>query len=99
MAVVISNGRGRPHFVAEIDSSRDLALAFYDDFLNACRTFCYRDVMALSRKLDISPRTVYAWKYGEQYPRMATMLTVLTWVAQGKPMKLEQPGIETFSML
>lgn len=99
MAVLISKGRGRPHYVADIDFTEDPALFYYDRFYEACHSFCYRDVMALSRALRCSPRTVYAWKYGEKCPRIGIMLAVMDWTRAGKPMKTEQPGKVIFSML
>lgn len=96
----ISNGRGRPHYVADLDLTEDRTLSYYQKFYDACSTFRYRDVMALSRTLEVSPRTVYGWKYGETFPkRIGIMLQVIDWTVQGKPMKLEQPGKQVFSML
>lgn len=88
MVASIFRLRGRPRFVAEL-TSEDLALPFYDSFYQACGTFKYRDIVALSRALDVNPRTIESWKYREKRPDFTKMLFVIEWIKQGKPMRLE----------
>ena len=85
---MLSN-RGRPRFVAQIVAT-DLALPYLYSFYQACETFHYRDVMALSRALGVHPRTIEAWKYREKRPSFEKMLEVIAWDKAGRPMKLEQ---------
>ena len=84
-------GPGRPRYVADIDFAHDPDQELYDRFYEACREFCYRDVMALSRGLKVTPRTIYNWKNGKTFPIVrGTALMVIDWVAGGKRMKQEQ---------
>ena len=98
MASLVTNKGGRPHYVARLP--KDQSLQFRDNFYQACSTFKYRDIVALSRALGTSPRAVISWKYRERMPRISTALSVLEWTKQGKPMQLESPGqkASAFSM-
>lgn len=65
--------------------------ALWADFRKACRTFRYRDIMALSRSLGVHRRTIERWRYCEAMPEIPVALTVLGWVEQGKPMRKPIP--------
>ena len=63
---------------------------YYDEFYKACHRFTYREMLALSRLLGCNLRTVYRWKNKEKFPRdIETLLVVMGWTKQGKPIKLE----------
>lgn len=98
MAVIYSKA-GRPCFVADIDFSNDRELALRDAFHEACSKFCYRDIMALSRAMRVTPNTVETWKYGIYFPRRDVAQQVIDWVNAGKPMKQVRPFSESFNML
>lgn len=98
MAVTYSKA-GRPCFVADIDFSNDRELALRDAFYKACNSFSYRDMMALSRALNVAPITVRTWKYGLRFPRRDIAKEVIDWVNEGKPMKQVRPFSENFNML
>jgi len=98
MAVVSLTRLGRPRFVAQLGDT-DLAQSYYDDFYNACATLRYRDIMALSRALNVHTRTIESWKYNEKRPDFSIMLEVIDWTKQGKPMFTEQPGQKKVSLL
>jgi len=68
---------GRPYFVAKINFKNDRELGLRDEFYKVCATFHYREIMALSRALQISDRTVRAWKYKETFPRWDIALAVI----------------------
>lgn len=89
---------GRPRYVAQVELVTDLSMKWRDKFHKACSTFHYRDIMALSRALGVHPRTIEAWKYLEQVPRMDILLEVIEWYENGKPMELQREG-DRFSLL
>ena len=86
---VLTNKRGRPRYVADLNLAQDLALPYYEEFYAACRDLSYRDIIALARRLGCTPRSLYRWKHLEKCPRFDTMLKVIEWTAAGKPIKLE----------
>jgi len=90
MAVGYSKA-GRPCFVAEIDLSNDRELALRDAFYKACAGLRYRDIMALSRALNVAPITVETWKYSLRFPRRDIAYQVIDWVNAGKPMTKRRP--------
>jgi len=81
---------GRPRREADLDwGTTDPAQFYYDRFYTACRTLDYSDCKALAYALDTSLRAVYFWRYGRCFPReLGVALTVMDWVAAGKPTKL-----------
>ena len=82
--------RGRPRDKADISFAHDPALFYRDKLSAACETLSYHDIMALSRALGKTPRTIYNWRYGTKFPRdIADALRVLDWTAAGKPIKSE----------
>ena len=88
--VLATETRGRPRYVADYITNRDLALPLYYEFYEACDMLSYRQMLALSRLLGVSLRTVYRWKAHEDFPRHLNMaLTVIDWTKLGKPIKLE----------
>lgn len=91
MAVACAN-RGRPRFVAVIDFSNDVELAFWDMFYSACSAFRYRDIVALSRAFGVSTTTVENWKYRITFPRKGIAQQIIDWVNNGKPMKTVLPS-------
>lgn len=88
----VSDRRGRPRYVAEIDFPNDALKRLYDDFYQSCSTLCYRDIMALSRALKVSTRAVESWKYKEKMPPYQRIIQVIEWVKRGKPMIQEKQG-------
>jgi hypothetical protein len=82
---------GRPHAVAEIDYDTDKAVALRAEFYAACSSLNYREIMALSRALGVTPVTVSNWKYKIYFPNYNTAHQVIDWVRRGKPMRLEAP--------
>ena len=85
--MVMTGRTGRPYFVAKIDFENDRTIELMDEFYRACSAFRYREMMALSRALGISDRTIRAWKYKETFPRWDIALQVIDWVKHGKPME------------
>jgi hypothetical protein len=98
MSVTYSKA-GRPCFVAVIDFSNDRELALRDAFHKACASFCHRDMMALSRALNVAPITVRTWKYGLRFPRKDIAQEIIDWVNVGKPMEQRRPFPENPGML
>ena len=98
MAVGCSRA-GRPCFVADIDFSNDLQLAFRDDFYAACAEFRYREIVALARACGVGISTVENWKYRMTFPRKDIAQQIIDWVARGKPMKQRRPFPEAVGML
>jgi hypothetical protein len=83
---------GRPRVMADIDFDNALKRTFIDDFQSGCDTFHYREMMALSRTLGVTPVTVANWKYRIYFPRFDIAADVLDWVQRGKPIKLVPPS-------
>jgi len=98
MAVTCSRA-GRPRFVAEIDFSNDLQLAFRDEFRDVCSDFQYRETVAVSRACGVDIRTVRNWKYGLTFPQKDIAQQIIDWVRAGKPMRQERPFPETPRMI
>jgi uncharacterized protein YjcR len=90
---------GAPYFVADFEFAPDALLKLRSDFNQACSSFRYRDIMALSRKLGVHPSTVAKWKYNMQYPNYDVIMQVLAWVNRGKPMKRVLPWQKAKPML
>jgi hypothetical protein len=90
MAVSCSRA-GRPRWVAVLGSNRDKRLAFWDEFVNACSGFRYREIVAVSRACGLSTRAVENWKYGTYFPDKERAEEVLDWVRAGKPMEQQRP--------
>jgi hypothetical protein len=82
---------GRPHVVARLKPQADMELHLRTAFQEATAPFAYREVMALSRALDVTPHTVYNWKYGIKFPRFNIAMLVIEWVKEGAPTDLESP--------
>ena len=59
----------------------------WNDFHKICSTFHYRDVVALSRALGLSDKTISGWKYCRSKPALPMVLSVIKWGNQGKPMR------------
>lgn len=90
MRLVSQYVRGRPYFMAQLPPA-GLGDRFYTGFYMACRTFKYRDTVALARALGINPRTIDKWKYGLGFPRdVRTAFQIIKWVIEGKPMETMQ---------
>ena len=89
---------GRPCLVADINHSNDKELEFWDRFYKACSNFRYAEIMALSRALGVSSRTVENWKYKLTFPRKGMAQQVIDWVDNNKPMKQVRPFSESFDM-
>jgi hypothetical protein len=88
MALITEN-RGRSRYIADYQG-KDLAKSYYEQFYQACDTFTYREMVALSRWFGLSLRTIYRWKSHEDFPRnIERMLIVMDWYGRGKPIRLE----------
>jgi hypothetical protein len=85
---ILTEKRGRPYYVARVPFSNDRKLAFMDEFYNITRTFHYREIMALSRALNVTPVTVQNWKYKTTFPKWDIAYDVIDWYRNGKPMDL-----------
>ena len=83
--------RGRPHLVAIIPFNNQRKVQLLDEFYAIVSTFRYPEVMAVSRGLDVHPRTVDRWKYRESFPRWDIALDVIEWHKQGKPVRRQVP--------
>lgn len=91
MAVICSRA-GRPCFVADMKvTTKDKRLAFWDEFLDVCSGFHYREIVAVSRACGLSARAVESWKYGQRFPDKDRAQEVIDWVKAGKPMKKVRP--------
>ena len=81
--------RGRPRREAVFPGTEDKGLFYYNLFYNACATLSYADCVSLANGLDISLRQVYNWRNSVCFPRdIGIALTVMDWVAAGKPTRL-----------
>ena len=84
--IIGSKAPGRPYYVADMPFRFNDAASLYQEFAKAAKSFNYRDVVALSRALNMTERTIYAWRYNERYPRrFSIMLDIIEWYKQGKP--------------
>jgi hypothetical protein len=59
-----------------------------EEFYGVCATFRYPEIMAVSRALGISDRTIRRWKYQESFPRWDIAIDVIEWVRMGKPVEM-----------
>ena len=90
---------GRPYYVADIPFENDRQIALLDEFYSIAKRLQYRDIVALARAFGVTERTVYAWHYGERFPRYDIMIDVIEWAKRGKPMRKEYQKGPFFSML
>jgi hypothetical protein len=90
---------GRPYYVADIPFENDRQIALLTEFYSIAKRLCYRDIVALARAFSMTERTVYAWHYGERFPRYDIMIDVIEWAKRGKPMRKEYQKSPLFSML
>lgn len=90
---------GRPVYVADIPFENDRQMVLLDEFYSIAKRLRYRDIVALARALGMTERTVYAWHYGERFPRYDIMIDVIEWAKRGKPMRKEYQKSSFFSML
>ena len=90
---------GRPYYVANIPFKVDRELALLNEFYGVAKRLCYREIVGLARAFNISERTVYAWHYGERFPRYGTMLDVIEWAKNGKRLRREYQKPSFYSLL
>lgn len=90
---------GRPVWVADIPFENDKTLPILSGFYRIVKQLNYRELMALARAFNMAERTVYAWRYGERFPRHEIMEMVIDWAKQGKPMRKEYQKPLYYSML
>ena len=76
---------GRPVYVADIPFENDRQMVLLDEFHSIAKRLHYRDIVALARAFGMTERIVYAWHYGELFPRYDVMIDVIEWVKRGKP--------------
>lgn len=82
---VATVGAGRPCAVAVMPFQNDRKVGLLDEFYGICAGFHYREIMAVSRALRVTPRAVESWKYREKFPRWDIAIDIIEWVNQGKP--------------
>lgn len=72
-----------------------------DEFYSVCATFHYRETMAVSNALGVTPRTVRNWKYHKTLPDYEIVCAVIDWVNQGKPVRNvpQSQGLKTYKFL
>lgn len=90
---------GRPYYVADIPFENDRRIALLTEFYNITKKLHYRDIVALARAFNMTERTIYAWHYGERFPRYDIMMDVIEWAKRGKPMRKEYQKAPFYSML
>jgi len=89
--------RGRPCYIADIDFRHETEHdRLIDEFFRACSGLNYREIMALSRVCEVTPRTVQNWKYERTLPggsgrlrqaREASIMNrVVRWAKLGYPL-------------
>lgn len=78
---------GAPRYVAVIPFSIAEKQGLIQEFYDACSDFRYRDIMALSRALNLTPQTIQNYKYKTQFPRWEIANDIIKWVKAGKPME------------
>jgi len=92
-----AHGMGRPYYKAIIDK-RDDDLPLRYAFADAIRSCNYRELMALSRDLNVSYSTLYKWKamdHTQAFPRNRMVAVwIVAWWKAGKPMEKIRPGID-----
>ena len=77
---------GRPFHVADMPPLSN-QITVLSDFYRITKSLNYKEIMALSRALCLTERTVYAWHYGERHPKnWGTILDVIEWGKNGKPL-------------
>ena len=102
MVVTMITGKkapGRPVYVADIPFENDRQMVLLDEFHSIAKRLHYRDILALARAFGMTERIVYAWHYGEPFPRYDVMIDVIEWVKRGKPMRKEYQNPPYYSML
>lgn len=90
---------GRPYPVALIPFQNSRKVALLAEFYDTCATFHYPEMMALSRALRISDRTIRRWKYQESFPRWDIAVDVIEWVRRGKPIIMQSPSETVSNMM
>jgi len=93
MALGTARG-GRPCAVAVLPFRNARKVGLLEEFYGVCATFHYREIVALSRVLSVSPRTVENWKYGLTFPRWDIAVDVIEWDKNGRPI-IMVPSSET----
>jgi hypothetical protein len=98
--------RGRPYYIAVIDFRHETEdERLINEFYKVCSGLNYREIMALSRVCEVTPRTVQNWKYERTLPggngwlRQSRGVSIMTWVVSwgklGRPLvrfNLGKPG-------
>ena len=85
-------GPGRPYPMADIPFRLVSDSSIRGEFYDVCRTFHYNDIVAISRALRVTERTVWGWKYQEKFPKYYEMaIDVVDWVKRGKPIVMMSP--------
>ena len=98
MVLTTKVGPGRPYQMADIPFRMTEHVRLQDAFYNACAPFHYKEIVAISRALRVSERTVWRWKYQETFPRYDMVMAVIDWVARGKPIIKMSPSQSIIGM-
>jgi hypothetical protein len=89
---------GRPGYYAVLPTVvDDPMLEVGAKFHEAVHKLRYREVVGLSRSLNMSYGTVLRWRYGLTRPSLEVMVQVIEWVRLGKQLETRKPN-ETVSM-
>lgn len=82
---------GRPAYYAELPFTKvDPTLELLYSFNDVASKLRYREVMGLARSFNCSYEAVLRWKYGLSKPGFETMMKVVEWGKQGKPLVLRK---------
>jgi len=90
---------GRPCPVAVIPFQNERKVGLLEEFYGVCADFHYREIMAVSRALRVTPRAVESWKYREKFPRWDIAVDVIEWANQGKPVVMVSPSQTITNMM
>ena len=85
-------GPGRPYPMADMPFRLAGSGSIRDEFHDVCRSLNYHDIVAISRALRVTERTVEKWKYQERFPKQYEIaLDIVDWVNRGKPVVMMLP--------
>jgi len=87
MTTKTNSNRGRPIHEAFLDFRTETEYdRLINQFYKVCFALNYREIMALSRVLQVTPRTVQNWKYESTVPKWGIMQWVIRWGELGRPL-------------
>jgi hypothetical protein len=89
---------GRPAYYAVLSLTPDYVIGILDAFFKITAKLSYREMIGLSRSLDISYSAILRWKYHLSRPDFQVMMVVIEWAKAGKPLIRKRRQIN-FSLL